>query len=648
MFRFYIYARIYDEKGVGMAEKAVNNGQNNEVPCGIRQRLDYNADFRLDWHDPDEATDGYQLKWIGKDYARLQSGTAPETVIIPDKKHNAELENKDSQNIFITGDNLQALKHLQNAYYGSVDMIYIDPPYNTGSDGFVYNDKFEFNDEQLQDNLGLTEEQIKRLKVINGRSSHSAWLTFMYPRLRIARTLLKDTGVIFISIDDNEQANLKLLCDEIFGERNFVGQITVASNPRGRDYGGIARMHDYLLVYKKSADAEVNNIRDEDKKFPFEDSISGFEIRELRNRNIAFTSENRPNLYYPFYINANNIIDNEFYEISLEKKENWTELYPKESQGYKTVWRWGKEKSKKNLNINILAKKMKDGGYQIIEKYREKSYMARSIWNTKEVNTEKGTLELKKLMRAKVFSFPKPVDMICDIIEMGANQDSIILDFFAGSATTAHAVMQLNKEDGGNRRYIMVQLDELTWELDKNGNKTAKEGSKEAFKAGYTSIDQIARERIKRAAKQTGGSTGFKHFYVRSPDTAALSKITEFNPDNPNADKLFTEDIVQELGGTDVILQTWMAADGYMLTDIPQEIDIAGYKAYYCGNSVLYLIENGWQQANTKALLNLIGGNKINVNTIICCAYSFSFESMSELETNIRQSLSEISVEKRY
>jgi adenine-specific DNA-methyltransferase len=197
------------------------NTTSSVKPTGFKDRLDYNADFALDWTDRNEASDGYQLKWLGKNYARFQSGTAPVTVIIPDTEHNAKPENAESGNIFLTGDNLEVLKHLQNAYAGSIDMIYIDPPYNTGKK-FVYSDSFDFSDDKLRDMLGMTEEEIKRLHTINGRNSHSAWLTFMYPRLKLARKLLKDTGVIFISIDDNEQANLKLLCDEIFGEGNFV------------------------------------------------------------------------------------------------------------------------------------------------------------------------------------------------------------------------------------------------------------------------------------------------------------------------------------------------------------------------------------------------------------------------------------------
>jgi adenine specific DNA methylase Mod len=220
------------------------------IPAGFHERLGYNADFRLDWHDPDEATDGYQLKWLGKDYARLQAGTAPATVIVPDAEHNALPENAASGNIFLTGDNLEVLKHLQNAYSGSVDMIYIDPPYNTGKE-FVYSDKFDFTDDQLKDMLGMTDNEIKRLHTINGRSSHSAWLTFMYPRLKIAQKLLKDTGVIFISIDDNEQANLKLLCDEVLNEGKFVNTIIWQKSMGGGTSPTIISGHDYILVYQK-------------------------------------------------------------------------------------------------------------------------------------------------------------------------------------------------------------------------------------------------------------------------------------------------------------------------------------------------------------------------------------------------------------
>ncbi len=488
--------------------------------CFNEGKLDTTKLLALVGEYEDNDFEKYKFEWKGKSECLRIAGKRSTGTLRPCPEESVDFEN--TNNLYIEGDNLEVLKLLQTAYYRKVKMIYIDPPYNTGND-FVYEDDFK---DPLAKYKEITSQTTKSNPETMGRY-HTNWLNMMYPRLRLASNLLRDDGVIFISIDDNEVDNLKKICNEVFGEENFAGQITVVGNPRGRDYGGIARMHDYLVVYKKSPIAEINNINDPDKQFPYEDQLGGFEIRELRNRNIAFNSENRPNLYYPFYINTNNVIDNGFYEISLEKKDGWVELYPKESQGFKTVWRWGKEKSASNLNRSILAKKMLDGGYQIIEKYREKSYMARSVWATKDTNTEKGTLLLKELMQAKIFGFPKPVEMMKMIIEMGSSNDDIVLDFFSGSATTAHAVMQLNAENKDSKRqFIMVQLPELTDEKS------------EAFKAGYKNICEIGKERIRRAGakikeQNADVDVGFKVLkldtsnLVKWDDTPLISTDTE-------------------------------------------------------------------------------------------------------------------------
>ena len=480
--------------------------------------------------------EGYELKFLGKSYARYLSSTKTETFIAPHSQHNEIEKNKNSENIYIIGDNIDALKHLLGSYAGKIKCIYIDPPYNTGSDGFIYPDNFKFTTNQLANIIGIDENEAERILNLSGKSSHSAWLTFMYPRLILARDLLSEDGVIFISIDDNEQVNLKLICDEIFGEENFAGEITVVNNPRGRDYGGIANMHEYLLVYRKSLISPINNLNQPNKVFPFFDNISGFEMRELRNRNITFNKENRANLYYPFYINTNKKLDNDLLEISLTSEEGFIELYPKESQGVNTVWRWGKEKAKENLNINIAAKKMQDGGYMIIEKYRKPDVMARSVWNTKDDNSEKGTLLVKKLFNGvKIFDFPKSLNMIKKIIEMGTNKNSIILDFFSGSGTTAHAVMKLNSEDGGNRKYICVQIPE----------KIAED--KVAYKQGYRTIDEIGRKRIELSAEKIKEETnanidyGFKLYSLETLQDNIIENLNDFE-DNP---RLIPEDMIK-------------------------------------------------------------------------------------------------------
>ena len=459
----------------------------------------------------------YEFNWAGKLECQKLALEPTKSCLLPNFDKSINFDK--TQNIIIEGDNLEVLKTLYQPYFEKIKCIYIDPPYNTGND-FIYDDKRQEGKKAYWQRNGITHEGVKlETNPEATGKKHSLWCSFIYPRLMLARNLLSKDGVIFVSIDDNEVHNLRKMMDEVFGEENFVGCIAVSGNPRGRDYGGIARMHDYLMVYSKTEDdCLINNLLDDDKNFPFSDAIGGFEVRELRNRNIAFNITNRPNLHYPFYINPNNCDENEFFEISLEKKADWVELFPKESQGYKTVWRWGKPKSGENLNKNIVGKSMQDGGWQVVEKYREKTRMARSIWYDKDVNTEKGTLLLKEIFDSKLFSFPKPMEMIRRIIEMGSFQNSQILDFFAGSGTTAHATLKLNAEEKiryakenhpklekgeiskedylqgldetGSRKFILTQLPEYTDEKS------------EAFKAGYKTISAICIERVKRAGQK--------------------------------------------------------------------------------------------------------------------------------------------------
>lgn len=432
----------------------------------------------------------YELSWAGKAAARREIQKTTSHTLLPAASNPPQ-----APHMLIEGENLEVLRALQKSYHGKVKMIYIDPPYNTGNDSFVYPDDYsETLDEYLKrtgekNEAGYLNKQSLWKK--NSKESgqyHSAWLSMMYPRLYLARNLLREDGVIFISIDDNEASNLKLLCDEVFGAENFVGQISVVGNPRGRDYGGIARMHDYVLAYSKSQEASINLVEDKEGEFKLFDKIGGFELRELRNRNVKFNKENRPNLYYPFYINTSSQDEHGLFEISLDDKFGWKELYPHPSQGINVVWRWGKDKARDHLNVNIKAKPMRNGGFMIVEKYRESRVMARSVWWDKETNTEKGTLAVKDLLGGKFFDYPKPVDMLGRLIEMGVDgsNEDIILDFFAGSGTTAQAVIELNLKDGGNRQCICVQMPELL------------EKTSEAYKAGYLTIADITRARIEK------------------------------------------------------------------------------------------------------------------------------------------------------
>lgn len=324
----------------------------------------------------------------------------------------------DTDNFIIKGNNLIALHSLKKRFAGKVKLIYIDVPYNTGSDSFGYNDSF----------------------------NHSTWLTFMKNRLEVSKKLLSNDGVIFVHLDDNEVRYLGILMDEIFGRDNFVELVTVVNNPRGRDYGGIANMHEFIYVYKRPF-AELNLIDDPDKQFRFEDEYGGFDIRELRNRNTAFHIGNRPNLVYPIYVNPNSGNELGFYKVSETQTEEYSvKVMPKKSRGIQTVWRWGKPKFIENKNINVMAKKMRDGGWSIQEKYRKSSTMARSVWWDKDVNSEKGTIHIQELFGSKVFMFPKPEGTIKRIIEIATNAGDIVLDYHLGSGTTAAVAHKMNRQ----------------------------------------------------------------------------------------------------------------------------------------------------------------------------------------------------------
>ena len=360
-----------------------------------------------------------------------------------------------NDNLIIHGDNLHALKALLPKYAGRIKCIYIDPPYNTGNENWGYNDNVNSPMMQawLEKHSPVDVEDLER---------HDKWLCMMWPRLHLLHELLSDDGVIFISIDDNEQHHLRMLMDEVFGGKNFVAAIIVRSNPGGRDYGGIAHTHDYVVVYRKTLETDLNSISVEvESSLPLVDAEGRFKVRELRNRNIRFNNLNRPNLYYPIYVNPDEPDENDLCKISLIKMEGWVEVFPLESQGVKTVWRWQQETVLQNLNRNVMGKKKRDGNFQIVEKYRKDTKRERSILSDKDFRNERGTLTLKTIFGGQsLFDYPKSDLLIKRLIELGTDKDSIVLDSFAGSGTTAHAVLALNKENGGNRKFILIECED--------------------------------------------------------------------------------------------------------------------------------------------------------------------------------------------
>jgi adenine-specific DNA-methyltransferase len=442
--------------------------------------------------------EAYEFTWVGKKASILEANKPIRKTLRPCKEESRDWDT--TQNLYIEGDNLEVLKLLQESYLGKIKMIYIDPPYNTGND-FVYRDDFRMNKDDYDKEAGLFDEEENRLfrnSESNGRF-HSDWCSMIYPRLLLARNLLSDDGIIFMSIDDNEVDNLKKICDEVFGSNNSLGIFIVNSTPNARDYGHIGKMHEFVLFYAKdSLLATSNMLPNEDKTFKYSDASGGYNIHPLYNSNEAFTNLNRKNLFYPFYLYKNEPIESEFYAIGFEKKTNAIEIFPPRSvkNGVQFVWRWGKEKAKQNLNKEIIGYKTSDGEYRIVEKMRHSEKIIRSLLIDKKYSSRRGTSEVENIFKGKIFSFPKPFSLLYDLVKTATNETSIVLDFFSGSATTAHAVMQLNAEDiangasPGNRKFIMVQLPEPC------------EKDSEAAKAGFKNICEIGKERIRRAGNK--------------------------------------------------------------------------------------------------------------------------------------------------
>lgn len=460
-------------------------------------KIDFKTLQQLLGKEIDVEQERYSFNWHGKSNARRIAQEQSTGTLLPSKEDSKNWNN--TNNLYIEGDNLEVLKLLQKSYHNKIKMIYIDPPYNTGKD-FVYPDNFKDNLKNYLEITGQTGEEGQKLSTNSDSSGryHSDWLNMMYPRLKLARNLLTDNGVMFISLDDNEIINLRKICDEIFGEDNFICQLMVIANPGGRDYNQIAVTHEYMLCYGKSNNTELNEIQ-KNVEFNMFDNYGGYETRELRNRNPKFHSGNRPNLFYPFYVNPNEVDEYGYNPVGIEYSEKFCiEVKPYNSEGKESVWRWGKLKAIENININdilqtqILAKIKKNGEYNIYEKNRKITTKAKSIWNETEMRTENGTRETRNIFGNTLFDHPKPLELLKRslILSTSSENNNIILDFFSGSATTAHATMQLNAEDGGNRKYIMVQLPEPTPE------------NSEAAKAGYKNICEIGKERIRRAGEK--------------------------------------------------------------------------------------------------------------------------------------------------
>ncbi len=546
--------------------------------------------------------ESFELNFLGKSYAKMITGLDTETVIEPDIEHNQKDENKNSENIYISGDNLDALKHLAKTYEAKIKCIYIDPPYNTGNDGFVYNDSFSFTKEKLVNMLDIGDEEAERiLSMTSGNSSsHSAWLTMMYSRLYISRQLLKNNGAIFISIDDNESANLKLLCDEIFGEENFVANI-IWKRKRGRDNSArwFSKAHEYCFVYSKNKDQFDTNFLELDeetkKAYKNPDSDERGNYRMLA----CWARGTQGGVKYDFMTKNGKYFSERLWLFS---KENLTRL---------------DEEDKLIVRGDNIYRKM------FI--YENKGKIPETLWDDVS-NAANATDEIKKLFGKIVFDTPKPTPYIKRMIELSTDDNDIILDFFSGSATTADAVMQLNAEQKTHRKYILVQIPE------KINDRS------EAYNDGYKTIDEIGQERIRRAAKKIKTEKnanidyGFKHYTLKETNENLLNKLDQFDPNLINE----TYTLYKEYG-IDTIVETWKLRDGYEFTTPVEVINCDGYNAYKCEES-LYFIEPNIDINNIKSLLEYYSKDDSFVcNKLVLFGYSFKFNEFEMIKNNIKQ-----------
>ncbi len=667
------FPHCFDKDGNFQLEKFKNNLAENEINF---------------------STESYGLDWLGKSYARLLASDPATTLLKADEIHNAKPENANSQNLLIKGDNLEVLKHLANAYYEQVKMIYIDPPYNTGSDGFVYEDDRKFTVKELQNLIGVDAEKAKRiLDFTNQKSnSHSAWLTFLYPRLYIAKQLLKGDGIIFISIDENEVAQLRLLMDEIYGEENFAGDI-VWKNSSKNDQAYVSMQHEYILVYVKSK--VYNEGKWEELKEGLPEIYKAFERFKKKHGNNWEKIHEEALKWYSDFPDSNPIKDSKHYSWMDETGVYFPADIAGPNHGqyvYDVVHPITGEVCKPPASgwrfpEDTINQKIKDGLIHFGKDHtvvpNNKTYLKntefQSLTSIKFKDGRVASNWLKQLFGEKnIFTNPKDTGILINLMKaIGVKNHDIVFDFFAGSGTTGDAVMQLNAMDFGKRKYILVQLPEKLDSKKKN-EKAAYDFVKNTLKISEPNIFEITKERLLRAANKVKetikAKIEFKESEIKSlegkldleenkenikelnADILALKeqdlgfKIFETTPiwddydfestELDNQTKLFDESKLTE-DDIKALLTTWKTYDGIALTQDLEKIDLSpepteGYTAYY-GNGKLYLMDKGFTTENLKNLLEKIDADKkFNPTSIIAFGYHLESKNLRELSENVK------------
>ena len=567
-----VFTESRDEK-TGELKRVVNFD-------ALRQLLGDNA--------VDENRETYEFRWVGKDAAKAEAARAIDKTLRPVVEDSVDWDT--TKNLYIEGDNLEVLKLLQRSYMGKVKMIYIDPPYNTGND-FVYHDDFAMSSDDYDEASGAVDD-LGNKYVKNTETSgrfHSDWCNMIYPRLMVARSLLSEDGVIFISIDDNEVRNIQNICDEIFGITNKIGLFTLMSNPRGSQNSKlISSVHEYIAVYSKDINSvSLKGIEKDEKSLSefreIDENGRKYRLLGLRKRGGAWRKEDRPNMFYSIFVNPKTG------DCSLSYNEDYCiEVIPKRPTGELSRWTWSKDKfvkekylllgKKVNTSLNIEKWDIFRKDYIDNDNGEEKTTKIRTIWEEKESNYQNAKNEIKALFgNSEIFDYPKPIYIVKRLASIIENEeDDIYLDFFSGSSSTAHAIMNKNAEDRGNRKFIMVQLKE-----------TIQDENSEAYKAGYKNICEIGKERIRRAGKKIKEEhpevaetldTGFRVFRL---DDSNFNPGVKASPSEYNQQQLdlFANNIKADRNDLDLLFGSILAW-GLQL-DLPMETEeVDGCKIY--------------------------------------------------------------------
>lgn len=648
--------------------KEENLTKNNEVKNNnfeiLKQNFshcfDKNGDFDFDKfkkeiseNEIDFSKESYGMDWLGKSYARVLASEPARTLLKEDKNWNKKEENKNSENVLVKWDNLEVLKHLSNAYHEKVKMIYIDPPYNTGSDGFVYQDDRKFDVKEFSRLAWVDEEKSKKiLDFVDSKSnSHSAWLTFMYPRLYIAKQLLRDDWVIFVSIDDNEVSQLKILMDEIFWEENFCWELiweTATDNNKSK----ISVEHEYILCYSKNINKqdswEIKSTKSDfiiNKYNELKSETNDIDIiqKKLKNWINSLKKSNEIDLSW---VSHYSYVDEKwvYYPWNSNNTKKWDYNYDiihpltnkscnKPSNGWRwpesTFWeadkRWDVQWWKDENTIPKIKKRIETATELLKSYYYEDNRIS--------------TNYLKSLFWEKVFDNPKSINLLVKFIRFTISNNDLILDFFWGSWTTWDAVMQLNSEDWGNRKYIMVQLPE---DIDKKKNKVAYDFVKDELWIENPTIFEITKERLVRAGnkikeeKKNDEKIKNIDFWFKVFETSPIWE--DYNVESEEFSenlKLFDETKLNE-EDIQTLLTTWKTADNISLTQDLQEIILDWYNSYYFEDK-LYLMNKDFKTKNLKALLEKIDTDKtFEPKTIIAFGYHFESKNLREIAENIK------------